>query len=211
MQSLNHEPEPVKPVPDSPMPDADLTAPTPECETSEMLSTDFISEMGERSPNVISIPSPPHSHSAALAMLSSFTAASIELTSSPTPTVVSSIRASFSRTPSPTYSNPTSGVSSTSYQLDQFDRPSSNQDNLSDGATADQPTTADVPSTADHLSAKKFETKSVPFQDLGTKTPVSEIDSSLIVFASKSKPKPAKQTVSLYSSGSLFILKLIID
>lgn len=184
IQSVNQEPEPVQPVLQSTTLEADVTTPTYE---REIFSTDYISEMNDRSPNVISIPSPPPTDSGSFALLTSFAAASsIELMSSPTPTNVSSIRASFSRTPSPTYSNPTSGVSSTSYQLDQFERPASNQDSLSDGTTADQ------------LSAEKFDSKSgASFQDLGQKVPVSEVDSSLIVFASKSKPKPAKQTVSI--------------
>ena len=100
-------------------------------------------------------------------------------TSSPTPTNISSFRtpcSSISRTPSPTYSNPTSGVSSTSYQLD-LDRPDQ-FDNL--------------------LNLDQHETKSADSisQEFGLKIPVADVDSSLLVFASKSKPKVVKQTVS---------------
>ena len=47
--------------------------------------------------------------------------------------------------------------------------------------------------------SKKVEPKPtlVRPKDSGLKIPVSEIDPSLLVFASKSKPRPAKQTVSV--------------
>ena len=49
------------------------------------------------------------------------------------------------------------------------------------------------------LTVKKVEPKPtlVRPKDSGLKIPVSEIDPSLLVFASKSKPRPAKQTVSV--------------
>jgi hypothetical protein len=67
-------------------------------------------------------------------------------------------------------------VSSTSYQLD-LDRPDQ-FDNL--------------------LNLDQHETKSADSisQEFGLKIPVADVDSSLLVFASKSKPKVVKQTVS---------------
>jgi hypothetical protein len=67
-------------------------------------------------------------------------------------------------------------VSSTSYQLD-LDRP----DQFDSLLNLDQHETK----SADSIS-----------QEFGLKIPVADVDSSLLVFASKSKPKVVKQTVS---------------
>ena len=212
-EATKPDPEPVKPVwLDSNF--AQVIGTDGTSASSDALglaSTEFHTDLKPLSPAVTSAVSSPLT--AAMPSLASASASSTaESTASPTPTVISSIRASFSRTPSPTYSNPTSGVSSTSYQFDQFDRPASNQDILTEPLPVVEPPSASVTVSVATLPApapppapadKKAELKPVmvrPPPDSGLKIPVSEIDPSLLVFASKSKPRPAKQTVGVKSS-----------
>jgi hypothetical protein len=87
-------------------------------------------------------------------------------------------------------------VSSTSYQLElgTLDR---NADHLTDSSVTE---TAAATTTTTTMPAPPVAASASLAQELDLKVPVSEIDSSLLVFASKSKPKVSKPNVSFLFS-----------